>query len=256
MEPRLTEFSYGYCVTEEFANDLGPSLKAAPYFPSLYAEGKLGGGFDVQIGNAVFLQFKLCEELLRRTARETQEGLLEPKFFRFWLHRRDLSNQHRMLVDLEAQSGNQVYYIAPAFADVEDLDQAYKSSRVVERSAMFSPAEIGELQDDERHRVSFRPGDDWGWFLSEPRRIRIHRRNEILDRALSERLSTDRRELEEWLGSLNSRMVEIIRKYDLRGAQTAEDGSVRVLGPQRNPLARAAYLARTYFGCELFLVDR
>jgi hypothetical protein len=49
METRLTEFSYGYCVTEELANGMGPVLKAAPYFPSLLAEGKPGGGFDVRI---------------------------------------------------------------------------------------------------------------------------------------------------------------------------------------------------------------
>jgi hypothetical protein len=42
METRLTEFSYGYCVTEEFANGMGAGLKAAPYFPSLYIEGKAG----------------------------------------------------------------------------------------------------------------------------------------------------------------------------------------------------------------------
>jgi hypothetical protein len=27
METRLTEFSYGYCVTEEFANGMGAGLK-------------------------------------------------------------------------------------------------------------------------------------------------------------------------------------------------------------------------------------
>ena len=87
MEPRLTEFSYGYCVTEEFSNGTGPRMKAAPFFPSQYAEGKAGGGFDVRIGSALFLQFKLCEELTRRTALESRKGLLEPKFFRFWLNR-------------------------------------------------------------------------------------------------------------------------------------------------------------------------
>lgn len=91
METRLTEFSYGYCVTEELANGSGTGLKAAPYFPSLYAEGKKGGGFDVKIGSALFLQFKLCEEMRRRTALETQRGLLQPPFFRFWLHRKDRS---------------------------------------------------------------------------------------------------------------------------------------------------------------------
>ncbi len=107
MEPTLTEFSYGYCVTEDFANGMGTGLKAAPYFPSLYAEGKIGGGFDVRIGSALFLQFKLCEELTRRSAKETQKGLLNPPFFRFWLHKRNRSAQHQMLIDLENQPGNQ-----------------------------------------------------------------------------------------------------------------------------------------------------
>jgi hypothetical protein len=111
MEARLTEFSYGYCVTEELANGMGPGFKAAPYFPSLYLEGQEGGGFDVKIGSALFLQFKLSEELTRRSARETQRGLLEPTFYRFWLHRRDRSPQHRLLIELESK-GNQVYYIA------------------------------------------------------------------------------------------------------------------------------------------------
>lgn len=86
MEARLTEFSYGYCVTEELANGAGPGFKAAPYFPSLYAEGKEGGGFDVQLGSALFLQFKLSDELTRRNANETKLGLLNPTFFRFSLH--------------------------------------------------------------------------------------------------------------------------------------------------------------------------
>ncbi len=107
METRLTEFSYGYCVTEEFANGMGAGLKAAPYFPSLYVEGKAGGGFDVLIGSALFLQFKLCHELRRRTALECKKGLLQPTFYRFWLHRKDQSDQHKMLMELE-QAGNQV----------------------------------------------------------------------------------------------------------------------------------------------------
>src|SRR5690349_10920803 len=113
MDPTLTEFSYGYCVTEEFANGSGTGLKAAPYFPNLYAEGQIGGGYDVRIGSALFLQFKLTDVLTRRSARETREGLLEPPFSRFWLHRRDRSSQHQLLIDLEQQPGSQVYYIAP-----------------------------------------------------------------------------------------------------------------------------------------------
>ena len=168
METRLTEFSYGYCVTEEFANGMGAGLKAAPYFPSLYVEGKAGGGFDVLIGSALFLQFKLCHELTRATALECKKGLLQPTFYRFWLHRKDQSDQHKMLVELE-QAGNQVYYIAPGFADVDTLNRHYVMKQVVANSAMFSPLDIGSLPNNDRHRISFRPGDSTAYFMSDPR---------------------------------------------------------------------------------------
>jgi hypothetical protein len=250
MEPRLTEFSYGYCVTEQFATGMEPGLWAAPYFPSLYVEGKPGGGFDVRIGSAVFLQFKLCDELTRRTARETKEGLLEPTFFRFRLQRRDQSGQHHMLIDLEGQPGNQVYYIAPGFADVQKLDDAYTSGQVIERSAMFSPAEIGPLPDDEDHRISFRPDQDWAWFR---KRIRIHRKAEILDRAHSMSPAVGHQERQDWLIGLGARMIKIIREYQTEGFPHIHSDSVKVLDRQSDPLEWAAYLARTYFGCELFL---
>ena len=142
MESRLTEFSYGYCVTEELANGPGPRLMAAPYFPSLRTEGR-EGGFDVRIGTALFLQFKLSEEMRSRKAKEAELNLLSPRFYRFWLHRRNLSNQHQMLIDLERVTGNQVFYIAPRFADVRALDKARADSAVVESSAIFSPSDIG-----------------------------------------------------------------------------------------------------------------
>ena len=154
MESALTEFSYGYCVTEEFANGPGPRLKAAPYFPSLLREGRPGGGFDVRIGSALFLQFKLSERLTRRSAKETTRGLMQPPFYRFWLHRRNRSNQHRMLIDLESQPGNSVYYIAPKFAELEALNKSFAARRVLDDSVMFSPREIGPLPDDEHHRCS------------------------------------------------------------------------------------------------------
>jgi hypothetical protein len=248
MEPALTEFSYGYCVTEDFANGMGTGLKAAPYFPSLYAEGKTGGGFDVRIGSALFLQFKLCEELTRRSAKETQMGLLNPPFFRFWLHKRNRSAQHQMLIDLENQPGNQVYYIAPGFAELGLLNAAYTARRVVQDSGLFSPSEMGPLPDDDSHRVSFRLDEDCAWFLSEPRRIRMHRKPGVLDRAMN---GSDHRSgagMEDWLYSLAGRMKEIIHRHN-----GDEPGSSAVGGITRqgDPLYDIAYLARAYFSCEV-----
>jgi hypothetical protein len=251
MEARLTEFSYGYCVTEELANGMGPGLKAAPYFPSLYAEGKEGGGFDVQIGTALFLQFKLSEELTRRSATETKRGLLDPTFFRFWLHRRDRSAQHKMLIELESK-GHQVYYIAPEFADLKSLDDAYNSpGGVLARSVMFSPTDIGLLPDDRYHSLAFRPGGTFGWFLSDPKRVMVARASEMLQRALRDSATaklqpTNASSAQQWFISLGAQIRQVIEHN--RGEITS-----RINRVDRGPLEEAAYLARTHFGCELFL---
>jgi hypothetical protein len=250
MEARLTEFSYGYCVTEELANQSGSGFKAAPYFPSLYSEGKTGGGFDVQIGSALFLQFKLSEELTRRSAKETQKGLLEPTFFRFWLQRRDRSAQHKMLIELERQ-GSQVFYIAPEFADINSLDQAYNGVGVVTRSAMFSPTDIGPLPDDKYHSVAFKADAVSGWFLSDPKPVKLQRSDDLVSMALRGYSVTGPRSenasnVLDWLSSLAGQMKQIVQHNTGKAPGTPN----RL---DRGPLEDVAYLARTHFGCELFL---
>src|SRR6266568_1524050 len=71
MRPML---SYGYALTEELAGGTAGDLMAAPVFPSLYAEGQAGGGWDVMIPYPVtplFLQFKLSHYMVRRTSLAT-----------------------------------------------------------------------------------------------------------------------------------------------------------------------------------------
>lgn len=254
METRLTEFSYGYCVTEEFANGMGAGLKAAPYFPSLYVEGKAGGGFDVLIGSALFLQFKLCHELTRGTAKECQMGLLQPTFYRFWLHRRDQSNQHEMLMELEA-ADNHVYYIAPGFADVDALNKYYVAKQVCANSAMFSPRDIGSLPNNERHRISFRRGDSTAYLMSEPREIPMRRRPKVDSMAINHLAWSDGYGVRDWLREVSEKMETIIREHHGRKWPAAVEASA----PQPHdddPFERTAYLARTYFGAELFLAAR
>lgn len=64
MKPDISEFSYGSAVTEALIFDHGTSITAAPIFPSLIAEGKQGGGYDLPLdrpGQPLFLQFKLSD---------------------------------------------------------------------------------------------------------------------------------------------------------------------------------------------------
>jgi hypothetical protein len=76
---QFSEFSYGYCVTEDLAVGQNMPLTAAPVFPSLVQEGQSGVGYDVRFelpGIPLFLQFKLVDQMVRGNANEAKQGHL------------------------------------------------------------------------------------------------------------------------------------------------------------------------------------
>src|SRR5688500_5318876 len=80
MNPNISEFSDGYALTESLINTVPLAILAASVFPSLIEEGKVGGGYDLQIpfeGFPLFLQFKLSHKMIRDTAFEAQIGRLK-----------------------------------------------------------------------------------------------------------------------------------------------------------------------------------
>ena len=82
MKPDISEFSYGYALTEAFVWDTGLPVIGAPFFPSLIQEGQ-SGGYDVAVsfsGLLLFLQFKLSHLMTRRTAFETKQGYIAIPF--------------------------------------------------------------------------------------------------------------------------------------------------------------------------------
>lgn len=77
MQPNISEFSYGYAITDELIHWYGTTITASPVFPSLYQEGQQGGGWDLKLqrpGIPLFLQFKLSHCMIRTNAREHQKG--------------------------------------------------------------------------------------------------------------------------------------------------------------------------------------
>lgn len=127
MKPDFSEFSYGYAVTEELVSQDTASVIAAPVFPSLYAEGRKGGGYDVKIplvGTPVFLQFKLSEQLQRTNAKEHRAGLLSVPYLRMHLRPTRHSDQHNLLLALES-SEEAVFYVAPEFVRPDELNSHY-----------------------------------------------------------------------------------------------------------------------------------
>lgn len=154
MKPDISEFSYGFAVTSEVVTMMGPAISAAPQFPSLYAEGQAGGGYDVQItgGTPVFLQFKLSHYMARSNCKERL--LMGRPYYRWHLHAQSLSDQHNLLLELESK-GNAVAYTAPIFHRSAELNTHYLNDHILDNSVAFRPSHIGPLPDDENHYVVF-----------------------------------------------------------------------------------------------------
>ncbi|WP_084420198.1 hypothetical protein [Henriciella litoralis] len=148
MAPDISEFSYGFALTNELVDRYG-DLRFAPIFPSLLEEGKPGGGYDLQIGGPtfpIFVQFKLSHKMMTRRAKEISRYKLPiiPPFFRFSIMDSRHSKQHEMLLSLE-NAGNEVFYAAPRFHTHEELNAAFNKNSVSADSTFVRPSTIGHL---------------------------------------------------------------------------------------------------------------
>jgi hypothetical protein len=74
--------------------------------------------------------------------------------------------QHELLVDLEA-TGNDVYYAAPCFHRLNELNVAYSTRQVFSATARFSLADIGNLPGSKEHYIVFQESDSTAYFCSK-----------------------------------------------------------------------------------------
>lgn len=255
MKPDISEFSYGYALTDELIHWHGTSITAAPVFPSLYDEGQKGGGYDLKLdrgGIPLFLQFKLADCMVRATAGEVQKGHFTCPFYRMHLRPTRHSNQHEMLLDLENQ-GNEVYYSAPAFHELDDLNAAYLNHQVMQRSIWMRPSVIGPLPNDRDHHVAFQvPG--FCMVCSEPRKI-----DEPSDfETFAQRIESDFKQRRKFALSENrlSELAETLYTIGQRRKEISAEqkGAARRDLQSRRPLERVAFYACMFFGLQLFVV--
>ncbi len=256
MRPNISEFSYGYALTDELIHWHGVPISAAPVFPSLYEEGQAGGGWDVRLerpGVPLFLQFKLADCMIRNTAREARENRLTIPYYRMHLRPSRFSDQHEMLLDLE-QTGKEVYYAAPSFHQPSELNAAYRAHRILAQSLWIRPSWIGPLPDDRDHYVAFKqPGAKL--FCSEPRRLQGEAAFEEFTRAivaaLAEKGGTALQP--DQLVQLAEQVITIARKKrDIpQDEQALTEDVIRI----RGPLQQIAYYAHVFLDAELFIVQ-
>lgn len=257
MKPDISEFSYGYALTDELIHWHGTNMTAAPVFPSLYKEGQPGGGYDVMLqrpGLPLFLQFKLSDRMVRKTAQEVKDGLFSIPFYRMYIRPARHSEQHEMLLDLEMR-GNEVYYSAPAFHTPEELNDAYLNHNVKNRSLWLRPSAIGPLPDAFDHYVAFtipgvphfcsetRPLDTKGDFDEFRGHIEIEfrRRNEV---ALSK-----------------PNLLEIAKSIRVIAEKRSDISTelkllTEAVLNRRHPLDVIAFYASVFMDCQFFIINK
>ncbi|MGY6278099.1 hypothetical protein [Methylomonas sp. MgM2] len=259
MNPDFSEFSYGYAVTEELVASLKASVVAAPVFPSLYEEGKDGGGYDLKIpleGKPIFLQFKLSDYLERTNSKEHRDGVLTVPYYRMHLRPTKHSDQHNLLLDLETL-GESVFYIAPEFHLPSELNSFYLLNQVVENSAAFSPKDIGPLPDDDEHYVVFQRGSTIGFRCSnEPVKIKKTPLKDGIIHLLKKRDIQTRQFDDDGLRTIIDRMLNVLSNGDERLKRRKKsvdiEGLIRITS-NRPSIASIRYIARTFFDAELLI---
>ncbi len=257
MKPNISEFSYGYALTDELIHWYGTPMTAAPVFPSLYQEGQAGGGYDAMLqrpGIPLFLQFKLSHCMIGSNAEEVRNGVFSPPFYRMHVRPSRHSDQHKMLLDLE-NADNEVYYSAPAFHTPEEFNEAYLSKKVRARSLWIKPSEIGPLPDDEDHHIAFVLGGTHH-FCSKPRPLES--RGDFAEFEESVTSSFERRSREalqkEALEETAMHLAEIAEKHRFISSESKRDSRDQL--EQRHPLDRIAFYSQVFLDSQLFIVRK
>jgi hypothetical protein len=251
---QFSEFTFGYCVTEDLAVWQGTPLTAVPIFPSLLQEGQPGFGYDVVLqrpGVPLFLQFKLIEQMVRGNANEAKRGHFSPPFYRMHLRSRKISDQHQSLISLE-QSGNDVFYVAPRFHTTSGLNSAYAIHQVWNRSFRIRPFEIGPLPDDNPHHVTFQPAAaQWRFYSEESSREGLALGSEEIATMLLHSIrQRGERTLRDQLPDIDHTLLRIVRERNATRNER-ERIDVEELVVESDPLRRVAFIARQFFDCQL-----
>lgn len=293
MQPRISEFSFGFALTHELVG--WSALNAAPYFPTQYAEGRAGGGFDVMLDRPtvpLYLQFKRAEFLERRSGKEYKAcrdlrhpNRLDVPYHRFSIMDSDHSDQHSLLVALQgAQPGALVAYAAPRFHEVRHLNRAWDNREVTSRSVFVRPIDIGILSPGKHTFAYDAVSLHGGWVCSDPSFVSIFSFEQLSEKLFgllkSQEEQPAQERLAQWRDDFGAARIRAIQmahsqatrldRYErriLHSRQTWSDRNFNefeatsidfrpaTLEPDRAALRQIAEEALKNFGVEMILVQ-
>lgn len=274
MKIEITEFSYGYAVIEAIRFDskwveqigippiLIPetylNIVEAPFLPSLIEEGqKLGYDAALKFDYlTLFLQFKLSDYMKKRSAKEVQENLIFPPYYRFRISKpiENRPRQHSLLYDL-AEKNIFVYYAAPKFRFPSEFNNYYLTGQMLVNSLFIRPTDIGIFDDDDEHSVSFKDGSDV-CILSKPKVLNIDPKHshEIFFNDIQQHLKLKLR-----IKYVIPEMLDIISKSTNQTLinqtlQMIEQRTLRFRYQIEKDMFTITYLARMFFGCAVLFI--
>lgn len=158
MECKFSEFQFAHLITREIEDkiifsNLGLGM---PRIPNQVEEAN--GGYDVSFHDpivSVYLQYKLSEKLTQRPAKEWDE-FGKKEYFRIKIYPDNLSKQHNTLVELAGKSRkNQVFYCAPAFTEMSEMQDYYDKREVANHSAFIRCYGLTKISGDDQHNICF-----------------------------------------------------------------------------------------------------
>lgn len=160
------------------------------------------------------------------------------------------------MLKLEKRHGL-VFYVAPSFHLPKDLSEHYFARNVASKSRFIRPSIIKKMPDQLEHFVSFREsGKPWR-FSSDPVELEYSETQDdvvtLLKEAADQRIDT-KEVIQKTLDAMYQALTDEFR--ELAGnARTHLQEINLLIDREMPPLAKAEYIARTYFDSQLLIFN-
>lgn len=248
MSAGFNEREFEFCFNAEFVRKNSAALIGTPIIPSQRMENVLGYDVEFRIQNgrfsrSLFLQHKVSSYAQHRRGRNADIwNCYFGPYFRFPIERLDRTRQHNLLVEL-AERGEDVFYCAPVFVGLDNLQNCFVQDNVIDNSRFFDPKDMGKVTDFEKHHVSYDPTGSFGFFHTEPKKLEKTVSWKTLKEETTER-HVDLRYAEQLIEVLYSAVITVFDAAVTVPDKVKEGGTILTI----------SYVLRRYFDVEWLIL--
>ncbi|MCK4822141.1 hypothetical protein KA005_40640 [bacterium] len=227
-------------------------------------------GYDVRLdrpGLPLFLQVKLSDCMIRNNAKEIRDGMFPRNsiFYRMHLRNRTSSTQHHLLLSLE-DKGEEVYYVAPAFHNPDELTIHYLDRTISRNSIYVRPSfdgSKGRIQDNSQHHLSFMLEGPW-FFYSKPEEMKVKFTFEEFSKRIEKTLQRiGETPLSEKMEELPKKLIKIMEEVVRPRLSFFQKSKLRLIieklikaSDQRDKAQIVSYISNTFLNCQFIVVQK